>query len=754
MDPHINEIEAIFEKRLDQINSTPWAKLKLLKLYDLVKFIEQNIHHSHLSYKAELIGYYFNFISNYRLDIYKTIDPKIIQYLIHFLLQDEDIISGRYKKQIDHSVLCLIGIYLNTNSTGYIVELLNRFGWLKHTGKINFKSESIIISIMWAEFQDWLIENVKTEYKDDVVKLIENQTVNTVPYLNGLFVIKDDEKSVGVISRVSLTDFAIINNSIINQIRISSHLIDQDIQLELQTKELCNYLTENTPNIGQSRLKINYTVDMPSSVISGNSFGLALGMLAINKIENYKKNLSIEKYYYTDVAVTGALSSKGFVLPINQDDLELKLDAAFYGPINTVVVPEDQLSDCEMQIKRLQQLYPNKTMKIIPAKHIQGLTEHREVVTVQRRKIIYRITQLIKRNSNSVTLIIISFIIACMAGFYFGIVKYPNPDNITIEGHYFHIRNRFGFELWKSEEISNNKSISLENKLDFIQIFTSIIESNINGNKEVIIGYKHDSAPDVAGHIVHYDHKGVKNWDYNIGKTVTFGNNIYRNQFAITEIKFMDLDGDNRVEIIVTGNHTCFPSRVIILNLDGELVSEYWHSGIIRDINVAELYDNNRNAELILSGTNNEYNSGVLVVLDPFLMTGNSPQSTDYYTMSGALPGNELYYIRFPLTQFRSQGARDECKIRKISDGVISLNILSGNSAIGYYELSENMEVSLFDFTDGYYQLYKTFFPDSLQPLYNDPDKIMYQRAVDYWDGEQWVKEPTINKRYLESLHP
>ena len=85
----------------------------------------------------------------------------------------------------------------------------------------------------------------------------------------------------------------------------------------------------------------------------------------------------------------------------------------------------------------------------------------------------------------------------------------------------------------------------------------------------------------------------------------------------------------------------------------------------------------------------------------------------------------------------------------------LSSNHIPDNGLAGTisYALNNRMEVIFEDPDDNYYRVWEIFFPDSAKLQYNDPKIIQYYRNVEYWNGENWVLDPTINQRYLDSLN-
>jgi hypothetical protein len=79
--------------------------------------------------------------------------------------------------------------------------------------------------------------------------------------------------------------------------------------------------------------------------------------------------------------------------------------------------------------------------------------------------------------------------------------------------------------------------------------------------------------------------------------------------------------------IVVSNIHDpWWPNQLAILDSDGKLLSEYWHSGHLDYLNLADL-DGDGRQEIIATGVSNGYHQATLVVLDPDRVFGASTET-------------------------------------------------------------------------------------------------------------------------------
>jgi hypothetical protein len=92
--------------------------------------------------------------------------------------------------------------------------------------------------------------------------------------------------------------------------------------------------------------------------------------------------------------------------------------------------------------------------------------------------------------------------------------------------------------------------------------------------------------------------------------------------------------------IVVSSHHNLFyPQQIAIVAPNGKTVSEYWHSGMLEYMTLADL-DGDGHQEIIASGISNGYRQATLIVLDPDHVSGASNEA--------ARPAHERLRLVFP----------------------------------------------------------------------------------------------------------
>jgi hypothetical protein len=92
-----------------------------------------------------------------------------------------------------------------------------------------------------------------------------------------------------------------------------------------------------------------------------------------------------------------------------------------------------------------------------------------------------------------------------------------------------------------------------------------------------------------------------------------------------------------------------YPDQVALLTARGEVIREYWHSGHMQRMQVA---DGDGVKEIYLAGISNAYKTATLVVLDPENFAGASVEEAVDYQLQGFAAGRERARILLPRSCF------------------------------------------------------------------------------------------------------
>jgi len=148
-----------------------------------------------------------------------------------------------------------------------------------------------------------------------------------------------------------------------------------------------------------------------------------------------------------------------------------------------------------------------------------------------------------------------------------------------------------------------------------------------------------------------FSQDGEELWRFQPGRAVHTATDSFENIYNIGALRVGDLEPGRRGIVVASAHYIDHPAQIVVLSTEGEVISEYWHSGHIgTTLNRLFLFDGNRDGrtEIYAGGVNNDYELAALVVLDPFEMGGASVEEDPEYQLSGFAPDRHIARVLFP----------------------------------------------------------------------------------------------------------
>jgi hypothetical protein len=182
------------------------------------------------------------------------------------------------------------------------------------------------------------------------------------------------------------------------------------------------------------------------------------------------------------------------------------------------------------------------------------------------------------------------------------------------------------------------------------------------------------------------------------------------------------------------------PAQLVVLDFEKRVLGEYWNFGQLADYEVVDT-DRDGSKEIVVVGTNNEYDQGCLVVLDPKDMKGTSPQS-EARAFSGMAEGTARVYLRFAPMELDpvlfSRGM--VTMIQKFDDGFLRAETCWG---LVYYDFDEELNPPQIALTDALSHAYREALRKNeiINPLDKTALLQKLTEGVLYFDGQNrtWV---------------
>ncbi|MFQ6614848.1 MAG: hypothetical protein ACE5D1_08400 [Fidelibacterota bacterium] len=208
--------------------------------------------------------------------------------------------------------------------------------------------------------------------------------------------------------------------------------------------------------------------------------------------------------------------------------------------------------------------------------------------------------------------------------------------------------------------------------------------------------------------------------------------------------------GENSDILVVSGHYPWYPAQILRLDAKGKLRGRYINSGHFKNIDLLESGDSN-DAELLFYGTNNDYNSGIIGILDPDHMNGHSPQDQFEYTPQGVGIADHELYLRFPqLTDILPYRERSNVNsVVKIKPTEYRVRLYIGYWGIVFYTVDTNFQYLDVDFSDGFLTNYREAFNRDIFEDYTLEELKYRLSEIEYWENGKWV----VHRGVLDSLN-
>lgn len=169
------------------------------------------------------------------------------------------------------------------------------------------------------------------------------------------------------------------------------------------------------------------------------------------------------------------------------------------------------------------------------------------------------------------------------------------------------------------------------------------------GHASILFGYSPASSPQSphSSTLICYSDRGKEKWRWTPGRELPelAGSPATYMTHALRVLK---ATGERPPRIVVESQHyPWWPSQIAILDSDGKTISEYWHSGGLSSMVLADL-DGDGREEIIATGISEYDHQATLVVLDPDQVFGASAEERPEFQIHGMGVAQERLRLLFP----------------------------------------------------------------------------------------------------------
>ena len=237
------------------------------------------------------------------------------------------------------------------------------------------------------------------------------------------------------------------------------------------------------------------------------------------------------------------------------------------------------------------------------------------------------------------------------------------------------------------------------------------------GHTSVLFSYSPAGQLSRSSTLICYSDRGKERWRWTPGRDLPelAGSPP---MFVTHTVKVLKATDKSPPRLVVLSQHFLWwPSQVAILDSNGKTLSEYWHTGGISSLILADL-DGDGKEEIVTAGVANGYDhQATLVVLDPERVSGASTEIRPEFQIHGLGVAQERLRLLFPRSDLnRALFQYNLATAPSFKNGVLGLEVLEcitpypGGCRI-YYEFDKNFHlISAYAGSDDFRSAHNRFY--------------------------------------------
>jgi serine/threonine protein kinase len=241
------------------------------------------------------------------------------------------------------------------------------------------------------------------------------------------------------------------------------------------------------------------------------------------------------------------------------------------------------------------------------------------------------------------------------------------------------------------------------------------------GHTSVLFSYSRAGAPlkPQSTTLICYSDRGKEKWRWNPGRNLPELNGSPAT-YMTHSLQILKATKNSPAKIVVASQHSpWWPTQIALVDSNGKTISEYWHSGGLEFITLADL-DGDGKQEIIATGVANGYDhKAALVVLDPDKVFGASSETRPEFQIHGMGTAHERLRLLFERSDLnRALNQFDIAMQPTFDNGILRLTVAECITSTTYacpiwYEFDRNFHlIAAFaggdDFRSAHNRFYQT----------------------------------------------
>ncbi len=217
-----------------------------------------------------------------------------------------------------------------------------------------------------------------------------------------------------------------------------------------------------------------------------------------------------------------------------------------------------------------------------------------------------------------------------------------------------------------------------------------------NGETSVLFAYSPAAPQPYSTTLICYSSRGREKWSWTPGQELPelAGSPPTYEIFALAVLKATE-KGPARI-VVASPHAVWWPTQIAILDANGRLISEYWHSGALTHMVLADL-DGNGKQQIVVTGISEYDHQATLIVLDPDRVTGASQEANPEFQIHGMGPAQERMRLLFPRSDLnRALYQYNQATDPTFDQGHLRLTVMECITPAGcriWYEFNKNFRL-------------------------------------------------------------
>ena len=502
-------------------------------------------------------------------------------------------------------------------------------------------------------------------------------------------------------------------------------------------------------------------------IYSGSSLGIGAVCLSYNSILIN----TLRNYYYKffeDVVFSAEIDENGNLLKLNSEVIKQKLKTVFYSRYRKFVIPEENIIDVNEELVKLNSLYPNRQLKIIPLRNFQDVFKNLDIIEKCKLSVPRKIKANYKRYYLPVN-ISLSFLALFVLAFFVFNYLIPridkNPVSMKFVYDKFQAVNKYDIPVFERKYIPVDTSLKLSKFIiESKYIIKDVDADNVN---EIIMTGDIGDFDTNRRTVFCFNSDNTIKWEYKFPPQKVYFNNT---DFGKDEPEPDFLGTHHLLKVnddkgfIVSGalNHY-FAYFLYLMDYQGNPKSVFWSAGHLSTANSVFDVDLDGKEEILFGGTSNknEFRGAVIVIFDQDFISGSTPMTDP---LKDGKPGLEKYFIVFPRSILKKWAMTNQNMVIQIKNNnsgnfhVVVLEYedigkLSGNSPFLLFHFDKDLNLFKVGSSSSFDNQIEIRKNNGELPANFDLNAHLdsLKKSVLYWDGDKFVNYPAINKYYIEA---